>query len=163
MKKFVRLIFTLMIAYPLIGIAVSSCAGESDCSTAGRAMLNGYIYKKAESGTTSVKDTLDSLTITAFYTDSVIINNVKNVHYLSVPLRYTSDTTILVLHYSQQTRDTVTLRHTNTPNFISMDCGYEMKQALYDCKYTKNRLDSILIKNASTNTDGTTNFELLFR
>lgn len=162
MKKFVRLIFILMIAYPLIGITVSSCASESDCSTAGRAMLNGYIYKKTDDGA-SVRDTLDSLTITAFYTDSIIINNEKNVHYLSIPLRFTSDTTILVLHYSKQTRDTVTFRHTNTPNFISMDCGYEMKQAVYERKYTKNRLDSILLKNASTNTDGTTNFEFLLK
>ncbi|NDV80938.1 DUF6452 family protein [Bacteroides sp. 51] len=162
MKKFAKLIFILIVAYPLIGITVSSCAGESDCSTAGRAMLNGYIYRKTEAGT-SVRDTLDSLKITAFGTDSILLNNQKDVHDLSLPLQYTKDTTIVIFQYSQVTTDTITIRHTNTPNFISMECGYEMKQAILGLKYTKHRLDSIRVTNNSTNTDGTKNLELYYR
>lgn len=162
MKKFVKSIFILMVAYPLIGITVASCADESDCSTAGRAMLNGYIYRKTDAGAME-RDTLDSLTVTALFTDSVILNNEKNVHQLSLPLRYTNDTTVWVFHYSRQTRDTIRIRHTNNPNFVSMECGYEMKQAILGTQYSKNRLDSIRIISNSTNTDGTKNFELLYR
>lgn len=162
MKKFVKLILTLMIVCPLIGIAASSCAGESDCSTAGRAMLNAHIYRLTDDNTAQ-RDTLDSLTITALYTDSVILNNQKDVFIVSLPLRYTNDTTTLVLHYSKQTRDTLMVRHTNNPNFVSMDCGYEMKQIGLEYKYTKNRLDSIRVLNNSTNTDGTENIKLFYR
>lgn len=161
MKKFAKLIFILMIAYPLIGIAVSSCADESDCSTAGRAMMNTYFYKK--DGSKVVKDTLDSITVTAFYTDSVIINNIKNPHYLNIPLRYTNDTTILVFEYSKQTRDTITVLHDNTLKFVSMDCGYEVQQAIHKVAYTKQRLDSIHISYTSTNTNERENLQLFYR
>ncbi len=51
-----------------------------------------------------MNDTLDSLTITAFGTDSIILNNQKRVHGLSLPLRYTADSTVLVFHYSKDVK-----------------------------------------------------------
>jgi len=79
-----------------------------------------------------VNDTLDSLTITAFGTDSIILNNQKRVHGLSLPLRYTADSTVLVFHYSKDVKikkDTIVIRQKNTPYFLSMDCGYQMNKA----------------------------------
>lgn len=161
MKKLVNLLLILMIGCPLIGTVVSSCADESDCSTAGRAKLWSSLYRME--GTTVVNDTLDSLTVTALYTDSVIFPNTKDVHRFGVPLRYTDDTTVWVFHYSKLTRDTITIRHSNTPKFVSMDCGYEMKQAILDLSHTKYRLDSIRVTNSSTNTNETKNLELFLR
>lgn len=161
MKKLVKLVLTLIVAYPLTGIAVSSCSGESDCSTAGRPMLRGTIHRIEEG--VVLNDTLDSLTITAIYTDSTILNNQKNVTEISLPLRFTSDTTILVLRYSRVTYDTILIKHSNTPNFVSMDCGYEMKQAILELKHSRHRLDSIHVTSKSTNTDGTRNLQLFYR
>ena len=161
MKKLVNLLLILMIACPLIGTVVSSCAGESDCSTAGRAKLWSSLYRK--DGTTVVNDTLDSLTVTALYTDSIILPKMKEAHRFGIPLTYTNDTTTWIFHYSKTTRDTIIIRHTNTPKFVSMDCGYEMKQAIVDLSHTKHRLDSIRITNSSTNTNETKNLELFYR
>lgn len=160
MKKLVKLVLILIIAYPLAGIVISSCTDESDCSMAGRAMLRATINTIVDEK--MVNDTLDSLTITAFMTDSIILNNEKRVSEVYLPLQYTNDTTILVFHYSKTGRDTITIRHTNNPKFVSMDCGYEMKQAILGLKYTEHRLDSIHITNQSTNTDGTKNLELFY-
>lgn len=160
MKKLVKLILILIVAYPLIGI-VSSCAGESDCSTAGRAMLLGVI-NKVEDGK-AVADTLDSLTITALYTDSIILNNQKDVRDINIPLRYTNDTTSLVLRYSRTTTDTIVIVHNNQPTFISMDCGYEVKQEIQKLTYSRHLLDSVQITNTSTNTNGTKNLELFHK
>ncbi len=161
MKKLVHLLLILMIACPLVGTIVSSCAGESDCSVAGRAMLWSSVYNIADFTVTA--HTLDSLTVTALYTDSTIFPKTKDVTRFGLPLRYTNDTTVWVFHYSRLTRDTIIIRHTNTPKFISMDCGYEMKQSIIDIDYTRHRLDSIRVTSSSTNTDETKNLEIFYR
>lgn len=161
MKKFVKLILALIIVYPLAGIIMSACSNESDCSIAGRPMLNCNTFRIK--GTQVVKDSLDSLTVTSIGTDSVIINNQKTVTDFSLPLRYTKDTTTLVFHYSKNIRDTLTIKHSNTPKFVSVECGYEMKQAILKLTYTRHKLDSIRIISNSTNTDGTRNLALFYR
>jgi hypothetical protein len=161
MKKPIKLILIAAFTLAILEMCTISCASESNCSTSGRAMLRGVFYTKDNEG---VKDTitLDSLTITALGTDSVILNDQKKVPYVLLPLRYTNDTTVFVFHYSSTLTDTIAIRHTNTPSFVSMDCGYEMKQALTDIHYTEHKLDSLSVKSSSTNTDGTTNLELYY-
>ncbi|MDR0746147.1 MAG: calcium-binding protein P [Mediterranea sp.] len=163
MKELVKLALILMIACPLAGTIVSSCAGESDCSTAGRAMLWSSVYRL--DGAAAVNDTLDSLTVTALHTDIVLLNKMKDVTRFGLPLKYTNDTTRWVFDYGEQIRDTIVIWYTNTPEFVSMDCGYEMKQVVLGLSYStrNNRLDSIRVTNTSTNTDETKNLELYFR
>ena len=100
MKKLVKLILLCLIAYPIISI-VSSCSEEEDCSMNARPMMECYLYTVDRESKRVLNDTLDSLTITAFDTDSVILNNQKRVHSLSLPLRYTADSTVLIFHYSK--------------------------------------------------------------
>lgn len=103
MRKLVKLILLCLIAYPIISI-VSSCSEEEDCSMNARPMMQCYLYKIDGETERVVNDTLDSLTITAFGTDSIILNNQKRVHELSLPLRYTADSTVLVFHYSKDVK-----------------------------------------------------------
>ena len=111
-----------------------------------RPMVNCILYK-GDPETQYVKnDTLDSLTVTAYGTDSIIINNQKKVHDISLPLRYTEDSTKLIFKYSRTKSDTMVIHHTNTPYFLSMDCGYQMKQAITSITCTRISLDSIYIK-----------------
>ena len=100
MKKLVKLILLCLIAYPIISI-VSSCSEEEDCSMNARPRMDCYLYTVDRESKRVLNDTLDSLTITAFDTDSVILNNQKRVHSLSLPLRYTADSTVLIFHYSK--------------------------------------------------------------
>ena len=76
MRKLVKLILLCLIAYPIISI-VSSCSEEEDCSMNARPMMQCYLYKIDGETERVVNDTLDSLTITAFGTDSIILNNQK--------------------------------------------------------------------------------------
>lgn len=105
MKKLVKLILLCLIAYPIISI-VSSCSEEEDCSMNARPMMECYLYTVDRESKRVLNDTLDSLTITAFDTDSVILNNQKRVHSLSLPLRYTADSTVLIFHYSKDPKIT---------------------------------------------------------
>lgn len=172
MKKLIKLLFVLMIAYPLAGIAFSACSEESDCSMTGRPMVHAYIYTYDRENNQVLNDTLDSLTVTAFGTDSVIINNQKKVHDIALPLRYTSDSTILVFHYNRLLRDTMLIMQENTAYFESMDCGYSMKQTIRSITplgYTEankkkyNSIDSIYIKSNAANINGTENLKLFYR
>lgn len=163
MKKLVKLVLLCLIAYPIAGI-VSSCSEEEDCSMNARPMMQCNLYK-IDDASRVVRDTLDSLTITAFGTDSVILNNQTRVLSLTLPLRYTADSTVLVFRYSRvpgSLNDTVVIRQQNTPYFLSMDCGYQMKQTITGGSYTRNVLDSIYIQSAEVSIYGNENLKLFF-
>lgn len=93
MKNLIRIFLIVVIVGAGISIG-SSCSDENDCSLAGRPMMYCTLYTIDEITDLRVNDTLDSLTITALGTDSIILNNQKKVHTLMLPLRYTSDTTV---------------------------------------------------------------------
>lgn len=161
MKSLIRLIISGAILCPIISIAIS-CSEEADCSMATRAMLQCNLYTIDPVTQMIENDTLDSLTVTAYGTDSIIINNQKKVHDISLPLRYTADSTKLVFRYSKVTTDTIVIHHTNTPYFLSMDCGYQMKQAVTGIRYTRRNLDSIYVSNKEAGIYGRENFKLFY-
>ena len=161
MKKFTDIFIILTLACLIIGAIVSSCSDESDCSLDGRLLLNCTIDTIIDGQSRS--HTLAALSITAVSTDSVIFNRGTNVRGVSLPLQYTVDTTALVLHYSAEERDTLIFKHTNVPYFISMECGYEMRQSIKEMKHTTHRLDSVSIVNFNTNANGTKNISLIYR
>ena len=88
MKKLIKLVLFLMVAYPLTGAILSACSEESDCSMTGRPMVYAKMYTINPETKAVLNDTLDSLSVTAFGTDSIIINNQKKVHDIALPLRY---------------------------------------------------------------------------
>lgn len=160
MKRLVRIVLLGVLLSPIIGGMVA-CSEEADCSMAERPMLNCGLYSLDAAGF-AVNDTLDSLTVTAFGTDSVIVNNQQDVHDLVLPLRYTLDSTVLVFRYSRHTTDTLVIHHTNTPYFLSMDCGYQMQQSLTSVRHTRHRLDSIYIINNEAGIYGSENMRLFY-
>ena len=161
MKKLVRLVILGAILCPIVSIAIS-CSEEADCSMTARSKVNCILYRVDPETQYVENDTLDSLTVTAYGTDSIIINNQKKVHDISLPLRYTEDSTKLIFKYSRTKSDTMVIRHTNTPYFLSMDCGYQMKQAITDVTCTRISLDSIYIKDNEAGIYGKENLKLFY-
>ena len=78
MKALVRFIIFGAVLFPVFSIVIS-CSEEADCSMTTRAMMQCYLYTLDPDTKVVSNDTLDSLTVTAFGTDSVIINNQKKV------------------------------------------------------------------------------------
>lgn len=156
MKNLIRIFLIVVIVGAGISIG-SSCSDENDCSLAGRPMMYCTLYTIDEITDLRVNDTLDSLTITALGTDSIILNNQKKVHTLMLPLRYTSDTTVFIFRYDPDRKpndvDTLIIVQQNTPYFQSMECGYMMKTKHSQCEIRqseknrrsgKNRLTSYI-------------------
>ena len=131
MKKLVRLVILGAVLCPIISIAIS-CSEEADCSMTARPMVNCILYRVDPETQYVENDTLDSLTVTAYGTDSIIINNQKKVHDISLPLRYTEDSTKL------------------------------MKQAITSVTCTRISLDSIYIKDNEAGIYGKENLKLFY-
>ncbi|MCD8310387.1 MAG: DUF6452 family protein [Prevotellaceae bacterium] len=162
MRRFTRFLLFATLLSPIVG-GLFSCSEEEDCSLSARASMVCGIYKMPSEGSYTLHtDTIDSLTVTALGTDSVILNNQKNVTSITLPLRYTADSTVFVLNYGGRLRDTLVVRQTNTPYFLSMDCGYQMKQAVNSVRYSRHLLDSLSIPNADADIYGTENLRLFY-
>lgn len=172
MKILIRFFLIWLIACLGIGIS-TSCSEDNDCSLTGRSLMYCSLYSINPETNLVSKDTLDSLTVTALGTDSIILNNAKKVQTLQLPLRYTSDSTALVLHYDYKRRptyaDTLYIVQKNTPYFQSMECGYSMKQLIRKATFKngvikgKTRIDSLHILNNNANTNGTQNLEIFYQ
>lgn len=182
MKNLIRIFLILIIAGSAIS-SISSCSDENDCSLAGRPMMYCTIYTiDPDYPNTVLNDTLDSLTITALGTDSIILNNEKNVHTLMLPLRYTSDSTVFVFRYDPVRRpndvDTLYIVQQNTPYFQSMECGYMMKQNILSASFGQpgrpgnpdpefgygqpDQIDSLYIRNKEANTNEIQNLQIFY-
>ncbi len=173
MKNLIRIFLIVVIVGAGISIG-SSCSDENDCSLAGRPMMYCTLYTIDEITDLRVNDTLDSLTITALGTDSIILNNQKKVHTLMLPLRYTSDTTVFIFRYDPDRKpndvDTLIIVQQNTPYFQSMECGYMMKQNILSARYgnprktaDQEKIDSLHISNKEANTNEIQNLEIFYR
>ncbi len=167
MTHLLRFVLVLLAMCSIVGIS-SSCSEDADCSMEGRRMIYCGLYTiDPDNKETVLKDTLDSLTITALGTDSIILNNQKKVTKLSLPLRYTADTTALVLHYDYKRRpeytDTIYIVHNNIPFFESIECGYTVQQTVLKASFSTYQLDSIYIANKEAQAYETENFKLFFQ
>lgn len=170
-------LFRLFLLMLLTGIAAglhSSCSEENDCSLTGRPMMycTFKTIDRSLSPALVLNDTLDSLTVTALGTDSIILNNQKLVHTLVLPLRYTTDSTVFILRYDPvrnwDNADTLYVVQKNTPYFQSIECGYMMKQHI-DKATARHRngsteqIDSVYIRNQEANTNEIENLQIFFK
>lgn len=174
MKNLIRIFLLLLIAGGAISIH-TACSEENDCSLAGRPMMYCVIMTTdPDNGYRALNDTLDSLTITALGTDSIILNNEKNVHKLMLPLRYTSDSTVFIFRYDPINHpddvDTLYIVQENTPYFQSIECGYMMKQKILSVAYGKpgrnsqpDQIDSLYLRNAEANTNEIENLQIFYK
>lgn len=161
MKKFTKIALLLLISLPIVGGIIVSCAEEPDCSLTSRASLRGVFYTLSDDNK-PVVGSIPTLTITALGTDSILLNKGTSVKDAYLYLQYTADTTAIVLHFDEAWKDTIVFGHTNTPYFVSLECGYEMQQVVTKCSYTRHFIDSIYIKDHNANKDGKESLQLFY-
>lgn len=95
--------------------------------------------------------TLDSVTIQGVGSDSVLYANQKSVRTVSLPLQKTQNSTQYVF-CSGNLVDTLTIEHTNTENFISLECGCFVYHTLQNIYSTGSWIDSVAIINPEITT-----------
>lgn len=92
--------------------------------------------------------TIDSLTLQGVGSDSVLLNNAKNVQSLSLPLRKDTVLTSFALTINEK-KDTLTIRHTNNQQFISLACGCFIYHTIEEAVHTSAVIDSLEILNTA--------------
>lgn len=172
MKNLVRT-FLLFMMVGIAGSIYTSCSDENDCSLAGRPMMYcSFKVLNPDNKLEVLNDTLDSLTIKALGTDSIILNNEKKVSKLMLPLRYTNDSTVFILQYDPVRKpndvDTLYIVQENRPYFQSMECGYMMKQNIVSARFgnkagSSEKIDSIYFRNKEANSNEIENLQIFFK
>lgn len=169
MYKRYRLMFSFLGTMLCLVLLFYSCSEEEDCSMTARPYMVCKFYQYGASKAIVRPDTLDFLTIRAIDTDSILLNRGENVHMWEQALRYTQSQTAFVLVYGQDpdadnvVKDTIWVKHENNSFFVSMDCGYQMRQNITAVsKYTQHRLDSVALTNKEANYNGKENLKIIF-
>lgn len=74
-----------------------------------------------------------------------LVNRQYGADHIQIPFSYTEKEDTFFLMYSKRLRDTLIVKHDNTPYFISMDCGTVMNYSLIEISSTNYLIDSIQI------------------
>lgn len=170
----------LLVISMFAGLVWIVACSESDCPLNNNPMNTIGFY---DSNTGKAMTLGDTLTVTAFETDSVLINRISNAKSLSLPLRYEGGKTSYVFDYTIVLRDTfprpgkedsidITIFHrkdtigmtyTDEKHFLSMDCGILTYFNLKSIQTTNHLIDSVRIINPAINEIEKTNIEVFFR
>ena len=157
-------LFLVLVSCPFIVVLFTACNEDEDCSATERQMMWCGIYTFLnEESDKVINDTIPFLTVTAWDTDSIIVNKQEKVVQLDLPLRYTEDSTVFVFAYSETEKDTLVVKHSNTHYFISMDCGFQTKHEIKDIYFKGSVLDSVYLRKNEANNNGEENIKLFYR
>lgn len=143
-----------MSLYILMTIFIMAGCSSIDCP------LNNRVYAKYKLAG-NVKTLSDSLTLSANLgdgNDSVIINKSVNTDSFELPMSYqrSEDVFFMELKNSNGTQfDTIKVSKTNAPHFEAVDCSPAIFHVITGVKYTKNRIDTIVINNPNVTYDAT--------
>ena len=129
-----------------------------------------YASERTADGTfqagTSVK-LQDTLTVTAFGTDSLLVNRLVGQSGAKLPVSYyqQADTLVFTFTDSQGATgyDTICIEKDTRHHFDDPSCPVHMFHTVKDIHFTRHLIDTIIVSNASINYDGAENFQVYFR
>lgn len=132
-------------------IWLQACTPDEQCRKESIVNMEINFYDKS----TLKKTPIDSITIYGVDNDSILYNNQKNVSSVALPLQKTKNETQYVFKNGKY-NDTLTIQHTNSNNFISIECGCFVYHNITGIDFTHTWIDSIAIINPDVTT---TNYE----
>ena len=106
---------------------------------------------------------MDTLTVSALGTDSILVNSLVGASSLELPLSYMQEQDTLVLHIygmDYNLRDTMWVEKTNTTHFESPDCPTAMFHQITSVRHTHHIIDSISITRSLVDYDQTENIQI---
>ncbi len=143
--------------YFLLLLLIAGCS-SSDCTLSNRSYVYMLFYDEDNAAMTLT----NTITVTAAGTDSILVNSESSATQLELPLSYTNETDTFVMQYTSIMLDSIFVRHTNIPHFLSMDCGLGMYYHLDSVWSTHNAIDSIKIINPDIDYDEAEHIKIWF-
>ena len=143
----------------------ASCE-TSDCPINNVVYSTYGFYAFTEEGESPV-GLLDTLTITAAGTDSVLVNRLVGRSEVDLPVSYSAPVDTIVFHFTdtlrRTRRDTIWIEKENIPHYESPDCPTSMFHHVTAVRNTHFLIDSVIIANPNINYNVSENFKIYFR
>ncbi len=163
----------IVILYCLLNL--TSCIVDEQCrENKYVAFMAGFyhVVKNQTSGLVT-KSTLsiDSLTVKGImfdsivskfvYVDSILYNNSKSISKIAIPLHKFIEVSKYEVKFNTKI-DTITVLHTNTNEYLSLECGCLKVHSIDTVLTTNHFIDSVTISNHNVNTTNAENI-LIFK
>ena len=155
MKRLVH----LSLAVLMVACSSVDCPVDSTVATL-------YNVRNSDGTELTLSDTMTVITTRADGTDvnildSVLYNKGIGISSFSLPISYSHPEDVLVFQFDNSNNDlhiadTVWIKKIDYPHFESVDCNTTYFHTLTDVKFTRNYIDSIVIKNPSVTYDSQT-------
>lgn len=163
MKKLKDIAGFLTVGIPAILIAACD---STECPINNVVYSTYGFYAIADGAETQVS-ILDTLTVTAGGSDSVLVNRLTNGSQVELPVSYTCATDTLVFSFineeQQERRDTIWIDKENSPHYESPDCPVSFFHYVTAVRHTGVLIDSVSIVNPNINYNVSENFKIYFR
>lgn len=166
-----KLFQQILILYCFVNL--TSCIVDEQCRQNKNVALYAGFYHVVKNQTTGIitKSTLtiDSLTIKGLkfdsiyskyvYVDSILYNKTKSINKINIPLHKFVNVSKYEVTFNTKI-DTVTILHTNSDEYLSLECGCLKTHVIDSVQTTNHFIDSIKISNNNVNTNNAENIRI---
>jgi hypothetical protein len=148
------------VTYLLLGVLVAACT-SIDCPVESN-VATLYQVRNSDGTELTLTDSITVTTKTAKDSDTIIFNKGVGISSFSLPVSYKHPEDVLVFSFDNDNNnnlhvtDTVWIKKEDYPHFESVDCSAAFFHIITDVRYTRNYIDSIVIKNPSVTYDSKT-------
>ena len=148
------------ITYLLLGVLIAACT-SIDCPVESN-VATLYQVRNSDGTELTLTDSITVTTKTAKDSDTIIFNKGVGISSFSLPVSYKHPEDVLVFSFDNDNNnnlhvtDTVWIKKEDYPHFESVDCSAAFFHIITDVRYTRNYIDSIVIKNPSVTYDSKT-------
>lgn len=147
-------------------VAITGC-DTFDCPLNNTVEAGYTFFVRDADGTPQSVSLLDTLTVTAGRTDSVLINKENKMTGIYLPMSYDGVTDTLALLFvdeeMRQVRDTIWVTKTNVPHYESPSCPSTMFHHITEVWCTQRALETVEVVNPNVNYDDKENIRIYFR
>ena len=152
---------------------LTSCFVDEQCRENKYVALNAGFYHVVKNQTTGVstKTTLsidsltvkglifDSITSKYVYVDSILYNHSKSINKIYIPLHKFVNVSSYEVTLNTKT-DTLTVLHTNSNEYLSLECGCLKVHSIDTVLTTNHFIDSVSITKHNVNTSNAENIRI---
>ena len=148
------------VTYLLLGVLIAACT-SIDCPVESN-VATLYQVRNSDGTELTLTDSITVTTKTAKDSDTIIFNKGVSISSFSLPVSYKHTEDVLVFSFDNDNNnnlhvtDTVWIKKEDYPHFESVDCSAAFFHIITDVRYTRNYIDSIVIKNPSVTYDSKT-------
>ena len=148
------------VTYPFLGVLIAACT-SIDCPVESN-VATLYQVRNSDGTELTLTDSITVTTKTAKDSDTIIFNKGVGISSFSLPVSYKHPEDVLVFSFDNDNNnnlhvtDTVWIKKEDYPHFESVDCSAAFFHNITDVRYTRNYIDSIVIKNPSVTYDSKT-------